>query len=130
MTKNPIKKKQENPRSAQLNAAHQALWSRPGFLVRRRHQIHVAMFLEECAEFNVTPAQFGLLTILQDVPGVGQAILGAEVGIDRTNVADVLARLEKRNFIKRVTNPKDCRMRLVTITKKGAATACGTSIIG
>jgi hypothetical protein len=26
------------------------IWDRPGFLVRRLHQIHVAMFLEQVAE--------------------------------------------------------------------------------
>ncbi|MDP7426168.1 MAG: MarR family transcriptional regulator [Rhodospirillales bacterium] len=121
MNNTPTKKKNDGQESTQLNIAHEALWSRPGFLVRRLHQIHIAMFLEECAGFNITPVQFGLLTILQHVPGIDQATLGAETGIDRTNVADVLTRLEKIKFIRRITNPKDRRMRLVTITRKGEA---------
>src|ERR1700704_5815821 len=36
----------------------------PGFLIRRLHQIHVAIFLEECAAFNITPVQFSLLKTL------------------------------------------------------------------
>jgi len=31
------------------------LASRPGFLIRRLHQIHLSLFAEECASFKVTP---------------------------------------------------------------------------
>ena len=95
------------------------LWDRPGFLVRRLHQIHVAMFLEECASANMTPVQYGLLSILADAPGLDQVALAAELGIDRTNVADVLERLEKRGLLTRAVNPGDRRMKLATLTNAG-----------
>ncbi|HYB09490.1 MAG TPA: MarR family winged helix-turn-helix transcriptional regulator, partial [Alphaproteobacteria bacterium] len=69
------------------------LWSRPGYLIRRLHQIHQALFLDECRTFRITPIQYGLLTVLSTHPGIDQVTLAAELGIDRTNVADVLARL-------------------------------------
>ena len=31
------------------------LQERPGFLIRRLHQIHVALFMEECAAESITP---------------------------------------------------------------------------
>jgi DNA-binding MarR family transcriptional regulator len=99
--------------------ATQTLWDRPGFLVRRLHQIHVAMFLEECASANMTPVQYGLLSILADAPGLDQVTLAAELGIDRANVADVLERLEKRGLLKRAVNPGDRRMKLATLTNAG-----------
>src|ERR1700760_3299738 len=37
---------------------------RPGFLIRRMHQIHVALFQERCAEFELTPLQYSLLSAL------------------------------------------------------------------
>lgn len=98
---------------------YESLWDRPGFLVRRLHQIHVAMFHEECGRLGVTPVQSGVLTILARRPGLDQVTLGAEVGIDRTNVADVVARLEGRGLIERRTNPADRRTRLVSITAAG-----------
>ncbi len=97
------------------------LWDRPGFLVRRLHQIHVAMFLEECAGETITPVQFGLLSILAEMPGLDQITLGAELGIDRTNVADVLDRLERRGLLTRIVNPRDRRMKLATLTSRGKA---------
>ncbi len=95
------------------------LWDRPGFLVRRLHQIHVAMFLEECASANMTPVQYGLLSILADAPRLDQVALAADLGIDRANVADVLERLEKRGLLTRAVNPRDRRMKLATLTNTG-----------
>ncbi len=100
---------------------YQSLWDRPGFLVRRLHQIHVAMFHEECGNFGITPVQFGLLTILDRKSPLDQVTLAAEVGIDRTNVADVVARLESRGLVERRANPSDRRTRLVSITEDGRA---------
>ena len=69
------------------------LWGRPGYLLRRLHQIHYALFFEECAGFDITPVQYGLLTTLSLNPDLDQNSLARELGIDRTNVADVLNRL-------------------------------------
>ena len=100
-------------------AAGAALWSRPGFLVRRLHQIHAAMFAEECGAFNITPIQYGLLTILLEQPGLDQISLGSELGIDRTNVADVLVRLEDRGLVRRQVSRADRRMKLASLTDAG-----------
>lgn len=58
---------------------------RPGYLVRRLHQIHSAIFLEECQQFGITPVQYGLISTLLENPGIDQVTLGNEVGIDRTS---------------------------------------------
>ncbi len=98
---------------------YESLWDRPGFLVRRLHQIHVAIFHEECGDFGITPVQFGLLTILNRKSPLDQVTLATEVGIDRSNVADVVARLEGRGLVIRRANPSDRRTRLVSITDDG-----------
>lgn len=98
---------------------YESLWDRPGFLVRRLHQIHVAMFHEECGNFSITPVQFSLLTVLDRKSSLDQVTLAAEVGIDRTNVADVITRLESRGLVERRANPSDRRTRLVSITQDG-----------
>ncbi len=100
---------------------HTSLWDRPGFLVRRLHQIHVALFLEECAGDNITPVQYGLLSALLELGERDQATLAEEVGIDRTNVADVLDRLERRDLLTRTASERDKRMRLARLTDKGRA---------
>lgn len=95
------------------------LWSRPGFLVRRLHQIHSAIFLQECATFGITAVQYGLLSALYDQPGLDQRTLGVEVGLDRTNVADVVARLAERGLVQRERSARDRRARTATLTDAG-----------
>ena len=74
------------------------LWSRPGFLIRRLHQLHVAIFLEECGDYDVTPVQYAVLSVLYRGKALDQVSVAAEVGIDRNNAADVLRRLERRDL--------------------------------
>ena len=95
------------------------LWKRPGYLIRRLHQIHSAIFLEECAAFGITPVQYGLLTVLATNPNADQVALAYALGIDRTNVADVLRRLERRGLISRVPSRRDRRMVLARLTEAG-----------
>jgi DNA-binding MarR family transcriptional regulator len=118
------KSKNSAPAAATLGSdVHTSLWDRPGFLVRRLHQIHVAIFLEEMAEDNITPIQYGLLSALADLPGLDQLSLAEEVGIDRANVADVLTRLEKRGLVTRVASKEDKRRKLCALTEQGLAFA-------
>lgn len=95
------------------------LSERPGFLVRRLHQIHVAMFMEELSAEQVTPVQYGLLSILVDMPGLDQLSLAEEVGIDRANVHDVLKRLESRKLLLRVVDPLNKRRKICLPTQEG-----------
>src|SRR5262249_47942464 len=85
------------------------LWGRPGYLLRRLHQIHYALFFEECAGFDITPVQYGLLTTLSLNPDLDQNSLARELGIDRTNVADVLNRLARRGLLERRRSPPGAR---------------------
>jgi DNA-binding MarR family transcriptional regulator len=95
------------------------LWGRPGYLLRRLHQIHYALFFEECAKFDITPVQYGLLTTLALNPSIDQNSLARELGIDRTNVADVLNRLARRGLVERRRSPEDRRMVLARLTRAG-----------
>jgi hypothetical protein len=49
-------------------------------LIRRLHQIHVAIFLEECAAFNITPVQFSLLKALSPGAEMDQATIAMQIG--------------------------------------------------
>ncbi|MBI1201079.1 MAG: MarR family transcriptional regulator [Rhodopseudomonas sp.] len=97
------------------------LQERPGFLIRRLHQIHVALFMEECAGESITPVQYSILTALDHIGAAEQIVLSGAVGLDTTNVADVLARLERQKMIKRRMSPRDKRMKIVSLTDTGRA---------
>ncbi len=94
---------------------------RPGFLIRRLHQIHVAMFAEECGALGVTPVQFSILSVAAAQPGLEQGRLGQEVGVDRTTLANVVARLEARGWLSRAQGTADRRLKHVTLTPAGHA---------
>lgn len=106
---------------ASASSPDMPLWERPGYLVRRLHQIHSAIFLEECKAFNITPVQYGLMTTLLQHSGSDQRTIGVEVGIDRTNVADVLERLSERGLVRRERSETDRRAMNAFLTDEGRA---------
>jgi MarR family transcriptional regulator, lower aerobic nicotinate degradation pathway regulator len=77
------------------------LYARPGFLLRRAHQISAAVFEDECRELQLTPAQFGVLTVLNAHPGMGQSSLARALGFDKVTVLRVLRGLEARGLVER-----------------------------
>ena len=77
------------------------LYARPGFLLRRAHQISAAVFEDECRDLALTPAQFGVLTVLRSHPGLGQSSLARALGFDKVTVLRVLRGLETRGFVAR-----------------------------
>src|SRR3984957_14354947 len=95
------------------------LRQRPGFLIRRLHQIHVALFQQKCAEFEITPLQYSLLSALA-VRGIAdQTTLAIDVALDRTTTTGALKRLQSRNFIERAVSPDDRRARMCRLTAAG-----------
>lgn len=93
----------------------------PGHLLRRCHQIGVAVFLEECRAFDLTPLQFGALAALERFGAMDQARLGGVTALDRTTIVVVLRRLEERGLITREPSERDKRSKEVAITPAGRA---------
>lgn len=100
-------------------AEETGLWTRPGFLIRRLHQIHLALFLEECAGFGITPVQYSIMSVAAAQPGLEQGRLGHEIGVDRATLANVVARLETRGLLTRNASETDKRLKLVRLTDAG-----------
>jgi DNA-binding MarR family transcriptional regulator len=117
----PAAKSATAPRAGK--PAREVLKRRPGFLIRRLHQIHTSLFAEECEAFGITPVQYSLMTALLHHGEADQVSLAAEVGIDRANTTDVLRRLEERGFIGRKMSAEDSRAKLCTLTRDGRRTA-------
>jgi MarR family transcriptional regulator, lower aerobic nicotinate degradation pathway regulator len=108
------------------NAVHKSgnswpLGQRPGFLIRRLHQIHVALFQRKCAAFDVTPLQYSLLSALARRGTADQTTLAADVALDRTTTTGALKRLQSRKFIERTVHHRDRRAQICRLTKTGAS---------
>jgi DNA-binding MarR family transcriptional regulator len=100
---------------------HTALDARPGFLIRRLHQIHVGLFVEECAPEGITPVQYSILTALEQTGPSEQIALSRVVGLDRATIADVIGRLVERRFIQRRVSKTDKRKKVAELTEIGRA---------
>ena len=97
------------------------LYTRPGFLLRRAHQISAAVFEEECRSVGLTPAQFGVLTVLRATPGLDQSSLARALGFDKVTVLRVLRGLEARGLVARSAVPENRRNLSISLSDVGAA---------
>jgi DNA-binding MarR family transcriptional regulator len=98
----------------------EALYKRPGFLLRRAHQISVSLFMEEAGkQLATTTTQYGILVILQACEGLDQISLSKKVGLDRSTTGLVIKKLEVGGLIVRVDDPKDSRRKIIVLTARG-----------
>ncbi len=97
------------------------IYRRPGFMIRRAHQIAVAIFLEEARESRITPTQYGVLLILERRPGIDQNTLARLLGLDRSTTGLVVRKLAGRGLVARAAGAADLRRRELKLTRKGAA---------
>lgn len=95
------------------------LYARPGFLLRRAHQISAAVFEDACKDLALTPAQFGALTVLQAHPGMGQSSLARALGFDKVTVLRVLRGLQARGLVTRGPAEENRRNISVALTPEG-----------
>ena len=92
---------------------------RPGFLMRRLHQIHVGLFSELCGAFRVTPLQYSLLSLLKAGGDADQTTLANAVALDRTTTTGALKRLQGRGLVERFPSQTDRRSQQCRITSAG-----------
>jgi DNA-binding MarR family transcriptional regulator len=91
----------------------------PGHLIRRAHQLAVAIFMEETGAFDVTPVQFAILNALIDDPGEDQVTLAGKVAFDAATFGSVIARLEAKGWVRREPDEHDRRRKRLWITSAG-----------
>lgn len=90
-----------------------------GFLVRRMWQIHVAIFLQETEGSDMTPIQFSILLVLRDDPDLEQVALASRVGLDRSNLSEVLARMIDADLVACSKSAHDRRAKIARLTARG-----------
>ena len=95
------------------------LEDRPGFLIRRAHQISQSLFVEECAGLNITATQFGVLWVLGQGVQFDQIGIARLLGFDRSTTAMVVKLLEDRKLVLRSPDTNDRRRYLLRLTKAG-----------
>ena len=98
-----------------------AVYTAPGYLFRRMQQIAVAIFVEECRAFDLTPVQYAALIAIHTHPGIDATRLSAVIAFDRSTLGSVIERLESKTLIERKPAREDKRVKLLYLTRAGSA---------
>jgi MarR family transcriptional regulator, lower aerobic nicotinate degradation pathway regulator len=95
------------------------LYRRPGFMIRRVHQIAVSLFMEETGKLGVTNRQYGILFVLRHQPGIDQISVANLLGLDRSTTGMVLKKLEEDGLVARSQGARDRRRHSLQLTRSG-----------
>ena len=91
----------------------------PSHLLHRAQQIAANESASALAAAGIPLRQFSVLAALSGNDGVSQSDLVNATGIDRSTLADMVARMEKAGLIKRVASKTDKRAKVVSLMAKG-----------
>jgi len=95
-----------------------SLQQAPGHLIRRAQQRHYTLW-QEVVGTELTSVQFGVLLTLVSQPPLSQATLAALVSVDTSSCSEVVARLLKRNLLKRTVHATDGRQQSISVSPAG-----------
>lgn len=90
----------------------------PGHLLRRALQAMNLLWAKEVSR-TITSPQFAALNALYREPNIDQSTLGQRISLDRSTMAEVVARLAARGLIRGVRDRHDGRRKTITLTAKG-----------
>lgn len=91
-----------------------------GYLIRRAQQAHVATW-QRIVSDEVTSVQFGVLMTLAEHPGSSQRRICDALDLDRSTIADIVQRLQRRGLIERERDDADRRRNTLRLTVAGEA---------
>lgn len=105
--------------SDQAEAGPYRLAASPSHLLHRAEQLAADRFAQ-LVEGEITLRQFAVLAAIAQHPGLRQSDLVRETGIDRSTLAEMLMRMQKRAWITRTTHALDQRAQSVRLSEAGA----------
>ncbi len=91
----------------------------PSHLLRRAEQFAAEIFLKAEIPDGVTLRQSVLLAAIAEADGASQSDLVGATGVDRSTLAEMMARMEQKGFIVRAAAEDDGRAKSVSLTAEG-----------
>jgi DNA-binding MarR family transcriptional regulator len=92
-----------------------------GYFVRRLQVWIFQDFVRTLAAFDIRPAQFSVLVVIEANQGLSQADLADTLGIERARLVRLLDGLERRGLTRRKASPIDRRSHALFLTEPGQA---------
>ena len=96
-----------------------ALQQSPGHLLRRAQQYADDLYKKEVGATGPTARQFTVLHTISENEGLSQTDLVRKTGIDRSTLADMIARLTGKGLVARQRTKDDARANAVKLTAQG-----------
>ena len=93
-----------------------------GYFVRRLQLWIFQDFVRTLVAFDIRPAQFSVLVVIEANPGLSQANLGETLGIERARLVRLLDGLDRRGLTRRQPSPTDRRSHALSLTEAGTGT--------
>ena len=90
-----------------------------GYALRRAQMLAYADFIAALGELNLSPGQFGVLTVIETNPGLKQSEVSGALGIQKTNFVAVLNEFERRGLARRRPAADDRRSYALYLTPAG-----------
>jgi len=106
-------------RPAKSAAGNFKLSESPSHLLRRAEQFAAEMFAQSELRDGVTLRQSVLLAAIAESEGASQSDLVRMTGVDRSTLAEMMARMERRGLIARAAARDDGRAKSVRLTAQG-----------
>jgi DNA-binding MarR family transcriptional regulator len=100
-------------------AAVAVLAKSPSHLLHRALQLALDVYGEETGAGAVTQRQYAVLAAVAANEGLTQTDLVTATGIDRSTLADMIARMIEKEFLARERSATDARAKTVRLTAKG-----------
>jgi MarR family transcriptional regulator, temperature-dependent positive regulator of motility len=94
------------------------LSTHPGHLIRRAQQALNLVWGQEVSR-PITSPQFAVLNALLREPEIDQRTLGERVALDRSTVAEIVARLGARKLVAWTRDTSDGRRKVIHLTPRG-----------
>ena len=110
---------QEGGRKRTRKLALGILDSHVGYFARRLQVWIFQDFGRTLAKYDIRPAQYSALVVIEANPGLSQTDLAGALGIQRTRLVLLLDELEKRGLTRRLRLPTDRRYHALDLTPEG-----------
>jgi len=95
------------------------LYERPGFLLRRAHQIFVSILEAEFASVGLSPAQYAVLVALNEHKELSQGDVALVLGMNKVSISHIVQGLEKKGWLLRQVDNLDKRQLKLALTAEG-----------
>lgn len=93
-----------------------------GFRLRRIQNHLSRRFNEAATEYKLRSGALSALAIIEDNPGISQADIGRQIGMDSSAVVALIDELEDRGWIARHPGVNDRRRKAIYLTSQGRET--------